>query len=272
MKAIKKLNNNVAYCIDASGKDVIALGKGLGFGSFPRDLSLNEIERTFYNIDNRVAEAISNIDDDIFRISIDVIDYANSLIEEPLSPTIVFTMADHINFTIQRYRDGNKIRLPIAYDIQYLFENEYKVGIYALKVIKDKLKIYLPEDEASYIALHIVNSKTQSSSSEQDEEVILHIVEMIEKEFEISIDQQDFSYSRFVSHMHYLLKRLRDKEQMEEKNVEMYESLAKQYSDVNKCVEEITLYLNQKNKVNLTSEEKMYLLLHINRLYDREQN
>ncbi len=272
MKAIKKLNNNVAYCIDASGKDVIALGKGLGFGSFPRDLSLNEIERTFYNIDNRVAEAISNIDDDIFRISIDVIDYANSLIEEPLSPTIVFTMADHINFTIQRYRDGNKIRLPIAYDIQYLFENEYKVGIYALKVIKDKLKIYLPEDEASYIALHIVNSKTQSSSGEQDEEVILHIVEMIEKEFEISIDQQDFSYSRFVSHMHYLLKRLRDKEQMEEKNVEMYESLAKQYPDVNKCVEEITLYLNQKNKVNLTSEEKMYLLLHINRLYDREQN
>ena len=83
MRAIKKLNNNVAYCIDASGKDVIALGKGLGFGSFPRELSLNEIERTFYNIDNRVAEAISNIDDDIFRISVDVIDYANSLIVEP---------------------------------------------------------------------------------------------------------------------------------------------------------------------------------------------
>lgn len=272
MRAIKKLNNNVAYCIDASGKDVIALGKGLGFGSFPRELSLNEIERTFYNIDNRVAEAISNIDDDIFRISVDVIDYANSLIVEPLSPTIVFTMADHINFTIQRYRDGNKIRLPIAYDIQYLFENEYKVGIYALKVIKDKLKIYLPEDEASYIALHIVNSKTQSSSSELDEDMINHIVEMIEKEFTISIDQQDFSYSRFVSHMHYLLKRIRNKEQMEEKNIEMYEALAKQYPDVNKCVENITLYLNDKNKVNLSSEEKMYLLLHINRLYDREEN
>lgn len=46
-RAIKKLNNNVAYCVDASGKDVIALGRGLGFGSFPRELSLNEIERTF---------------------------------------------------------------------------------------------------------------------------------------------------------------------------------------------------------------------------------
>ena len=74
MKAIKKLNNNVAYCVDASGKDVIALGKGLGFGSFPRELSLVEIERTFYNIDPRVAEAISNIDDEIFRVSVEIID------------------------------------------------------------------------------------------------------------------------------------------------------------------------------------------------------
>ncbi len=272
MKAVKKINNNVAYCIDAGGKDVIALGKGVGFGSFPRELALTEIERTFYNIDNRVAEAITNIDDDIFRISLEIIDYANSLIDEPLSPTIVFTMADHINFTIQRYRDGNKIRLPIAYDIQYLFENEYKVGLFALKIIKDKLKIYLPNDEASYIALHIVNAKTQNSSNDQDEEMINDIVKIIEKEFSISINRQNFSYSRFVSHMHYLLKRIRNKEPMEEKNSEMYEALAKQYSDLNHCVEEITVYLNCKNKVNLTRDEKMYLLLHINRLYDREQN
>ena len=272
MKAIKKLNNKVAYCVDASGKDVIALGKGLGFGSFPRELSLVEIERTFYNIDPRVAEAISNIDDEIFRVSVEIIDYANSLIDSPLSPTITFTMADHINFTIQRYNDGNKIRLPIAYDIQYLFENEYKVGLYALKLINQRLHIYLPKEEASYIALHIVNSKMRDTTDFNDDELIEKITSIIEQQLVVNLNKDDFSYSRFVTHMHYLLKRVRDKELMVEKNSEMYKSLSDQYPEVNKCVESITDYLQKKTSVLLTSEEKMYLLLHINRLYDRENS
>ena len=68
MKAIKKINNNVAYCVDGNGRELIALGKGIGFGSFPRDLSLTEIERTFYNIDSRVSSAIADIDELIKEI------------------------------------------------------------------------------------------------------------------------------------------------------------------------------------------------------------
>ena len=272
MKAIKKINNNVAYCVDGNGRELIALGKGIGFGSFPRDLSLTEIERTFYNIDSRVSSAIADIDEEIIRASVDIIDYANSLISEPLSPAIVFTMADHINFTIQRYKDGNKVKLPIVYDIQYLFENEYKVGLYAVKLIGQKLKIFLPKEEASYIALHIVNSKTQSFDEHDDETIIEKISEIIETHFAMAIDKNDFSYSRFVSHMHYLLKRIRESDQMEDKNSEMYISLSKQYPDMNNCVEDIASYVNQKLNVALSSEEKMYILLHVNRLYDREKN
>ncbi|WP_302926203.1 CAT RNA binding domain-containing protein [Holdemania filiformis] len=32
MKVIKKINNNVALCIDQGGKELIALGKGIGLG------------------------------------------------------------------------------------------------------------------------------------------------------------------------------------------------------------------------------------------------
>ena len=72
--------------------------------------------------------------------------------------------------------------------------------------------------------------------------------------------------------MHYLLKRIRESDQMEEKNSEMYISLSKQYPEMNNCVENISSYVNQKLNVALSSEEKMYILLHLNRLYDREKN
>ena len=32
MRIIKKINNNVALCVDHSGREVVAMGKGLGFG------------------------------------------------------------------------------------------------------------------------------------------------------------------------------------------------------------------------------------------------
>lgn len=52
MLAIKKLNNNAVLCRDGQGRDVIAMGRGVGFGGeFPRELPLSKIEHTFYDID-----------------------------------------------------------------------------------------------------------------------------------------------------------------------------------------------------------------------------
>ena len=34
MRAIKKINNNVAICADSNNKELIAFGKGIGFRFF----------------------------------------------------------------------------------------------------------------------------------------------------------------------------------------------------------------------------------------------
>ena len=51
MRALRKINNNAVICLDSTGQEMIAMGKGLGFGPMPREISLAEVERTFYNID-----------------------------------------------------------------------------------------------------------------------------------------------------------------------------------------------------------------------------
>ena len=53
MQALRRINNNVVLCRDSSGRELIAMGKGIGFGTFPRELALSEIERTFYDTDEK---------------------------------------------------------------------------------------------------------------------------------------------------------------------------------------------------------------------------
>ena len=43
MKAVKRLNNNVVVCTDRKGRELIAIGKGIGFGEMPKDISINDI-------------------------------------------------------------------------------------------------------------------------------------------------------------------------------------------------------------------------------------
>lgn len=46
----KKINNNFALCLDSNGVPMIAYGKGIGFGSFPREVALEQMDGTYYNI------------------------------------------------------------------------------------------------------------------------------------------------------------------------------------------------------------------------------
>ena len=51
MRVIKKINNNVAVCLDGNNNELIAFGRGIGFKPTPYELTdLSVIERTYYGI------------------------------------------------------------------------------------------------------------------------------------------------------------------------------------------------------------------------------
>lgn len=273
MQIIKNINNNFAIAIDGAGNRLIVSGKGIGFGSVPRTLDdITRINRSYYDVDEAYISMINEIPEEIIDISNRIIDKARMVIDNPISSNIVFTLADHINFSIQRYKKHMNIKLPIVYDIQHLFENEMRIGEYGLKLIHKELNIYLPKEEAAYIALHIINAEEQDRNKKvnQDEEIIDKITDIIEKEYDIKINKDNFNYSRFVSHMHYLLKRGKTKHLIYSDNNTIYDKLKNDYQKTYDCVKKVSEYLNRILKIELTDEEKLYLMLHINRLCTRE--
>lgn len=274
MEVIRKINNNAAVCIDSAGREMIAIGTGIGFPKVPYTLeNLDQIQQTYYGINGIYMDLLNQIPNNIFEVSSRIVDRFRNQVNPTVSSNLVFTLADHINFAIERAEKHLMIENPLHYEIQHLYEEAYDIGMYAVKLIKKQLQVTLPKVEAGNIALHLINAETVATSvikSDESEHVIEDIAQVIAEYFNMYIDKDSVSYSRFVSHMKYLLKREQKNEQISTDNEQIYLSVREQYPDTHQCVKEIATYLKEELDMHLNDEELLYLILHVNRLCVRE--
>ena len=73
------------------------------------------------------------------------------------------------------------------------------------------------------------------------------------------------NYERFVTHLRFFFKRLKDRELAEDKDDFLLKQVKNKYKNAYNCMLKIEKYLN----VELTDEEKLYLTLHIQRVTQR---
>lgn len=274
MEVIKKLGNNAAICKDNSGRELIALGLGIGFPKCPYALDdLSKIERTFYNVYNEYLYLFENVDSNILALSADVIDLATTMLSVSLKENAIYTLADHLNFAVIRLNKGMIFNTPISNELRDLYPVEVKVAKYTLNLMKKKLNIELPEEEMYAIAMNIINSEEILSSTSDvsvKSEFILEIVHLIEAQMHISIDKNSFNYSRFASHMQYLFRRKSEYTEISSTNKKLFELLKNEYPMTYQCVLGIKELIFNKFNWNIGDEELLYLILHVNRLCSHE--
>ena len=275
MKVIKKINNNVALCLDGNQRELIAFGKGIGFKPIPYELTdLSVIERTYYGISPEYQGLLKEIPKEIFDVSGMLVDLAANSIDADFNRNLVITLADHINFAIDRYKKNIHIKPPYVGNLAYLHEAEYKVATQAVACINPRFGVRLPKEEAAAIALHLINAEN-SVAPKADfldaSTMISDVIGLIEKREDITIDRSGFNASRFITHMEYLLARIRNNETLENNNDKLFNNLKQEYRETYLCAEDVRTYLQQKTGKNLGSEEMSYLMLHIERFCSREQ-
>ncbi len=270
MKIIKKINTSAAIALDSEGREIVVLGKGIGFPKVPYELEdLSKIERTFYDIEPKNQDIIANIPNEIVEVSADTLDIAEMELNIVLNPNFVFTLADHLNFARERLMGGLELASPIAYDVKHMYEKEYKVAKKSLDLLFEKTGIMLPESEAINIVLHIINGEKGSSdfsSVIRNSRIISEVDRIIESTLNIKLDTESYEYSRYVKHLMYLIQRLENNGASESKNERMLEVLSKEYPETYLCSVKITDYFTKTWQWNCNEDEILYLLLHINRL------
>ncbi|MCF0106431.1 MAG: PRD domain-containing protein [Holdemanella sp.] len=273
MKVIQKINNNVALCIDGNGKELIAFGKGIGFPKTPYILDdLTKINRTFYQVKKEHLQLFRDIDEDVMNICTDIMDYARIHINKTIDDSLYFLLVDHLNFTIERARKNIYIPMKFTNDIQFIYEEEVKVGKWAIERIQKQFKVKLHKNEAIIIALHIAECEENGSDLNHDleEKLIDEIAKIVEQDMDININKDGFNYSRFVTHVQFMLNRQNQSDSISSENLQMYQDMVEKFPKISICVDHIKECIFDKLKKDIDEEEKLYLMLHVNRLCSRE--
>lgn len=103
----KVINNNVLSTHDENNREIVLMGKGIGFQKKVGDeVAEDKIEKKFV-LDSedevgKFSELIEMIPHNYLNLSVDIISYAQQVMSKRLSPSIYISLTDHINFLLER--------------------------------------------------------------------------------------------------------------------------------------------------------------------------
>ena len=273
MKVHKILNNNVIVTLDDKGKELILTGRGIGFKKREGDLiDTNLIEKQF-SLDNKdilpkFNELLSEIPLEVLTTSQIIINHAKEFMESKLQDSIYISLTDHIHFAIERHKQGFDIPNGFLWEIKKFYPKEFQIGLYALSVIKKRLGIELPEDEAGFITFHIINAQLNGTMPNivNMTKIMREILNIVKYHFRIEYDEDCLSYQRFVTHLKFFAQRILSKGTQTQQDSSLYEIVRQKYHQAYLCTKQIDLHLIQQYQHPLTDDESLYLTIHIERL------
>ncbi|WP_173553283.1 BglG family transcription antiterminator LicT [Sharpea azabuensis] len=274
MKIEKALNNNVAIIIDG-GEEKIVMGKGIAFSKHKGDeIRADAIDKTFVLSSpdslNQFAQLLKDIPYEYVTLAQEIIAYAKTTLGKKLDEKINIDLTDHIYTAVKRLKDGIVIKNALLWDIQRFYQDEYTIGTYALDMIEKKFGVRLPDDEAGFIALHIVNAELSEGNLEDIyaiTQIMQEIMNIIRRTFNKDFDQQNVYYYRFMTHLRFFAQRLINKTTyQDEDDMDLFEMIKKKYPSSYKCTERIKEFVKNRYHYDISGEEEMYLTIHIERL------
>lgn len=275
MRFRKSLNNNIALAVDDDGCEIIIIGTGVGFKKV-KDQIIDQttIQKTFrIGMDDKyhkIEQFFNIIPLQVIDVTERIIQYGKDFLNQTLNDSILLALADHIHFALERSKQGVQMQNPLHWDIRHLYPKEYAVGHEAVRLINEAFGVILPLSEASSIALHFVNAQYGSSSMDQTikiTKIINEIVDVMMEHFQTSLEQESVSFSRFITHLRYFIVRQFNKESLSFKDENfLYEVLSQRYPQSFECASKLKTMLEQNYSFNITADEMVYLMIHIERV------
>ncbi|WP_028234737.1 BglG family transcription antiterminator LicT [Pseudobutyrivibrio sp. MD2005] len=274
MKITKILNNNAALAKDENENEIIYTGCGICFQKRAGDeIDESKIEKTFVmeKSNEQFLQLVSEMPYEEIQVADEIIKYASEKLEKRLCNNIYITLTDHLGFAIERSKSGTFLRNKLLWEIKNYYKVEYDLGCHALEIIKEKLGVELPEDEAGFFALHIVNAELDGNIHHIMEapEIIDDIVSIVKYTYNKDLDENSLSYERFITHLKYFLQRAERNAYYEPEAEGMFEIIKEKFPEAYRCASRIKSYMETKFPEKLTDEEMLYLTVHIARITGR---
>lgn len=269
------LTNNAVVIDDENQQEKIVCGKGIAFKKRPgMEIDEMSINQTFIleggGEYSRFEQLLKDVPLEYLELSSEIINMAKLEFAKKFKDNVIITLSDHLYVAIKRCREGMTISNPLLWDIKNFYEIEYDIGLRALWLIKNKFHIQLPNDEAGFIALHIVNVELDEDNMDhifQVTKVIQEIMTIVKYHFHAEFDTSNVYYYRFITHLKFFaLRLLKDNQFNEDEENELLDVVKDKYCTSYECVLKIKDFLEKKYNYTLQEDEIVYLTIHVHRV------
>ncbi len=279
MEIKKIINNNIVSSVDQFGRELVVMGKGIGFGKRSGELIDEKSVEKIFSMDNKdnmeqFKALLKKLPLEYIQLSNDIISYANSSIEIRMNQGVYLTLTDHISFAIERFKEGETFANALFEEVKLFYPKEYLVGKYALCLIEERTGLRMPEDEAASIALHLVNAEYDSRISDtfRMTEMIREMMKYIEERMP-QFHEKSMHRDWLVSNLKYMAHRLMKHSPFRETGDEEFRNLVRtHFKEECVLVDSMNEYLQSKYECSMTKEEKVYLAINIRRTRDSYTN
>ena len=275
MQIEKILNNNVVQAMD-NDVEYIVMGKGLGFQKKVGEaVDKEKVEKTFVlenpEIEAEWTRAYVDLPDGEMQVFLNIITFAEDVLQTKFEPSFFIALADHLHYAIERSREGISLQNPLAWEIRKFSPREYEIGKQVLRLIANDLEVELADDESASVALHFVNAQKDTGFHEKDQQmtqIVVGISEIVRLDFACDLEQDSFSYNRFITHIRYLAQRIVSGVSGGKNDAFLYEQAKTNYPKSFICTQKIVTYIKSSYAFELSLDEQVYLTIHIQRLRD----
>lgn len=271
----KILNHNSFMGIESKNdQECLIMGKGVAFGKkVGQTVSVTGDARVYSlkELTDRgeAKEIIKSVSPLCLELANEVLDQAEKEFGK-VDRSILFTMADHLDFAVRRIQNGEQISNPLTDDIRIMFYKEYKVAGCIRDLLKEKLGIRIDEHEIGYIALHVHASIVDENVSQAMEiaRTVRECICMVEEETGKSIDIMSLGYNRLMNHVRYMVARAIHGEKLK---MSLNDYMSVKFPGPYMTAEKICRKMEKSLKLPIPDIEIGYLAMHLERMMDREE-
>jgi beta-glucoside operon transcriptional antiterminator len=273
VKIEKILNNNAVISIK-DNQEVIIIGRGIAFNKRVSEaIDEQKIDKIFTleneDILKKFKTLIADMPIEYMELSEKIIAYAKTKLGKKLNDSIYIHLTDHIYFAIERYKKNLPIKNGLIWETKQLYKDEYEIGLEALNMICEQTGVILPEDEAGFLALHIVNAELNEEMPvvQSMTKVMQEILTIVRYHFKIEFNENSLTFYRFITHLKFFAQRLvKGNHYNSSTDDDLFMVIKQKYSEAYSCSKKIKKFIENSYTYELTDEEMIYLTIHIERV------
>ena len=249
------------------------MGRGLGFQLLPTDtIDPAKVEKNFVLDQGTEADharmLLTSVPYPVIEAVMSAVDETERSLGRSLGRRLPLAIIDHIQFVLERMRDGIHIPTTAMPELRVLHPQEFAAATAMADSVSASLRTTLPKEEVVFLTMHLLNATRDEPNGTAALlfRRVQHVVTTVESGLGVQLDPASPDYARFILHVQFLLQRLVAKSMLRGSGTSFFEFAKLSYARSYAIAADVKLYVSAATGSDLTDEELLYVIVHVERL------